>query len=605
MPLPPNVKQSHFLVGWVCILQEEYSAARHILDERYGTDHEAGFISGKGDSNTYELGRIGEHYVAINLPPAGIYGQISAFKIVSGMKSTFPHMRFWMLVGIGGGVPSQRADIRLGDVVLGTAVLPYKTGKQLEKSFKITGKTRQPPVELLSVVTQLRHKLDHGLSLEQSMEEVLQRRLISQHDPGRKYRRPAIDHLWRSDYIHQDGECACLHKPPNDTSRSIQREQPSTGQLIQTHCGIIGSADQVMKNAKKRDEIGRKEDVICFEMEATAVMEAAAGNQALNRCISIRGISDYADGHKNDSWHDYAALSAAVCAAELLKCLALSSVRRMTIEMAPDEIADLIQGAVNAAEGRISQSLNSLGGDLANLKAAHDNIKERIELLNNFTDQQKQFAEDEMKLMRVTCQKLLDETIHGLKEQAELEAARADYVTRLEWEKFTKQIETTAKKSSKLATAEEILDTAGELTDNIIQDAKGKGDGSYAKYFKFGSRFTKLAMNFRGAGSKTTATNSVTISPSFIPPTPPPSSQSSHKDTQSGPATPTRPAPTVPRIGYEQPSIPPRPQRTLLSGDRPPNGSPSGPPAQLAEILTGGLQERSSTETPRSASLLH
>ncbi|KAG9502013.1 hypothetical protein J7337_007723 [Fusarium musae] len=573
MPLPPNVKQSHFLVGWVCILQEEYSAVRHVLDKRYGTDHEAGFISGKGDSNTYELGRIGEHYVVINLPPAGIYGQISAFKIVSGMKSTFPHMRFWMLVGIGGGVPSQRADIRLGDVVLGTAVLPYKTGKQLEKSFKITGKTRQPPVELLSVVTQLRHKLDHGLSLEQSMEDVLQRRLISQHDPGRKYRRPAIDHLWRSDYIHQDGECACLHKQPNDTSRSIQREQPSTGQLIQTHCGIIGSADQVMKNAKKRDEIGRKEDVICFEMEATAVMEAAAGNQALNRCISIRGISDYSDGHKNDSWHDYAALSAAVCAAELLKCLALSSVRRMTIEMAPDEIADLIQGAVNAAEGRINQ--------------------------------QKQFAEDEMKLMRVTCQKLLDETIHGLKEQAELEAARADYVTRFEWEEFTKQIETTAKKSSKLATAEEILDTAGELTDNIIQDAKGKGDGSYAKYFKFGSRFTKLAMNFRGAGSKTTATNSVTISPSFIPPTPPTSSQSSHKDTQSGPATPTRPAPTVPRFGYEQPSIPPRPQRTLLSRDRLPNGSPSGPPAQLAEILTGGLQERSTGETPRSASLLH
>ncbi|KAF5697523.1 G coupled receptor 1 [Fusarium mundagurra] len=543
-------------------------------------------------------------YVVINLPPAGIYGQISAFKTVSGMKSTFPHMRFWLLVGIGGGVPSRKADIRLGDVVLVTAVLPYKTGKQLEKSFEITGKAMEPPVELLSVVTQLRHKLGDGLSLEQSMEDVFRRRLVSQHDPRRKYRRPSNHHLWRSDYIHQDDECACLHKPPNDTSRSIQRKQPSTEQLIQTHCGIIGSAEQVMKNAKKRDELGRKEDVICFEMEATAVMEAAAGNQALNRCISIRGISDYADGHKNDSWHDYAALSAAVCAAELLKCLALSSVRRMTIELAPDEIADLIQGAVNAAEERINLSLNSLGGDLADLKAAHDNIKERIELLNNFTDQQKQFAEDEMKVMRVTCQKLLDETIHDLKKQAKIEADKADYVTRLEWEEFTKQIETTAEKSSKLATAEEILDTAGELTDNIIQDAKGKGDGSYAKYFKFGSRFTKLATNFRGAGNKTNniSTNSVTISPSYIPPTPSPSSQSGHKEStsssggwpsqrlpsdttgtsqsssdRSGLAIPTRPAPTMPRIGYEQPSIPSPPQRTSLSRDRPPNGPSPGP----------------------------
>ncbi|KAF5686332.1 G coupled receptor 1 [Fusarium denticulatum] len=365
-------------------------------------------------------------------------------------------------------------DFRLGDVVFGTSVLQYKTGKQLEKSFKITGRTRQPPIELLSIVTQLRHRLGCGLSLEQSMEDVLRRQLVSQDDPGKKCRRPSDDFLRQSDY------------------RPAER-------LIQTHCDIIGSADQVMKN-KKRDELGRKEDVICFEMEATAVMEAAAGNQALNRRISIRGISNYADGHKNDSWHDYAALSAAVCAAELLKCLAESSVRRMTIEVAPDDIADLIHGAVNAAEKRMNQSLNSLGGDLADLKAVHDSSKERNELLNNFTDQQKQFAENKMK------------------EQAEIEGAKADYVTRLEWEEFTKQIETTAEKSSKLATAEEILDTVGELTDNIIQNVKGKGDRSYAKYFKFGSRFTKLAMNFRGAGNKTnnTGANSVTIASSYI-----------------------------------------------------------------------------------------
>ncbi|KAG5745172.1 hypothetical protein H9Q70_012132 [Fusarium xylarioides] len=397
MPLPPNIKQSHFLVGWVCILQEEYSAALHVLDESYDTDHEAGFISGMGDSNTYELGRI------------------------------------------------------------------------------------------------------------------------------------ALD--------FQDRE--------------------------------------------------RYEEY----------------------------ISSYA-----------------VCAAELLKCLALSSVRKMKIEMAPDEITDLIYGAVDAAEGKINQSLNSLGGDLDDLKAAHDNIKERIELLNNFTDQQKQFAEDEMKVIRVTCQKLLDKTIHDLKEQAEIEAAKADYVTRLEWEEFTKQIETTAEKSSKLATAEELLDTAGELTDNIIQDAKGKGDGSYAKYFKFGSRFTKLAMNFRGAGNKTnnTGTNSVAISPSYIPPTPSPSSQSGHKDStsssggrssqrlacdttgtsqssfdRSGLATPTRPAPPVPRIEYEKPSIPPRSQRTSLSRDRPPNGSSPSPSDQLAVIMNVALQERRSREEPKSASPLH
>ena len=36
-------------------------------------------------------------------------------------------------------------------------------------------------------------------------------------------------------------------------------------------------------------------------------------------CVVIRGISDYADSHKNDQWQLYAAASAAACAKELLE----------------------------------------------------------------------------------------------------------------------------------------------------------------------------------------------------------------------------------------------------------------------------------------------
>jgi hypothetical protein len=38
-------------------------------------------------------------------------------------------------------------------------------------------------------------------------------------------------------------------------------------------------------------------------------------------CIVIRGISDYADSHKNDNWQHYAAAAAAACAKELLSYL--------------------------------------------------------------------------------------------------------------------------------------------------------------------------------------------------------------------------------------------------------------------------------------------
>jgi nucleoside phosphorylase len=37
--------------------------------------------------------------------------------------------------------------------------------------------------------------------------------------------------------------------------------------------------------------------------------------------LTIRGISDYCDTHKNDDWHQYAALAAAAYAKELLSVI--------------------------------------------------------------------------------------------------------------------------------------------------------------------------------------------------------------------------------------------------------------------------------------------
>jgi hypothetical protein len=56
------------------------------------------------------------------------------------MRSTFPAIRFGLMVGIGGGVPSKKIDIRLGDVVVskptaGTfgGVLQYDFGKTISR----------------------------------------------------------------------------------------------------------------------------------------------------------------------------------------------------------------------------------------------------------------------------------------------------------------------------------------------------------------------------------------------------------------------------------------------------------------------------------------
>jgi nucleoside phosphorylase len=52
------------------------------------------------------------------------------------------------------------------------------------------------------------------------------------------------------------------------------------------------------------------------------------------RCLVIRGISDYADSHKNKMWYPYAAATAAAYAKELLLVIPGQAV----IEMSPIEL---------------------------------------------------------------------------------------------------------------------------------------------------------------------------------------------------------------------------------------------------------------------------
>jgi nucleoside phosphorylase len=69
------------------------------------------------DTNAYTLGKLCGHHVVIACLPSGIYGTISAADVLSHLVRTFQTIKFGLMVGIGGGVPNNSNDIRLGDVV--------------------------------------------------------------------------------------------------------------------------------------------------------------------------------------------------------------------------------------------------------------------------------------------------------------------------------------------------------------------------------------------------------------------------------------------------------------------------------------------------------
>ncbi|KAL4983737.1 hypothetical protein BDW68DRAFT_181317 [Aspergillus falconensis] len=273
------------------------AAARAMLDEV----HEALPIY-EDDSNTYTLGSIAQHNVVIACLPADQYGTNNAANIMTNMKRTFPCIRAGLIVGIGGGVPG-KADVRLGDIVVGTRVMQYDLGKLVgDGQLQRTAFPRIPHQLFGTAVSSLRAK--HELKPSR-IPSILQQKLGGHPE----YTRPSSpDRLFHATYDHASsttaGCDACDH------SKLVPRSKRVLDNVI-VHYGAIASGNQVMKTGIIRDRIARQLDVICFEMEAAGLMDILP-------CLPIRGICDYADSHKNNEWQRYAAATAAAYARELL-----------------------------------------------------------------------------------------------------------------------------------------------------------------------------------------------------------------------------------------------------------------------------------------------
>jgi nucleoside phosphorylase len=113
-----QLRRKDYTIGWVCALPVELAAAQEMLDEEHpDLEHNPA----DNDENLYALGSIGGHNIVIVCLPAGRIGNNQAAVVATQLRATFKAIRFGLMVGIGGGVPSAEADIRLGDVVVSQA----------------------------------------------------------------------------------------------------------------------------------------------------------------------------------------------------------------------------------------------------------------------------------------------------------------------------------------------------------------------------------------------------------------------------------------------------------------------------------------------------
>lgn len=313
---------SIYTIGWICAVVTEYVAARAFLD---GPPHNLPPLD-PGDPNAYALGKMGDHNVVIAVLPAGEYGITSAGIVATHMVRSFRNIKIGLMVGIGGGAPSLKNDIRLGDIVVShiegkkAAVFQFDYGKTIQnKKFENTKWLDAPAPATRAAVAKLKGEYElHPPKFADRVKEAIQR----YPDLATKYERPrqSTDILYGSEFVHQVkvgvaaeevDKCEVVCGRTTANLRSRKRRTTPKGEPV-IHYGVIASANQLMKDAKVRDRIAAEENVLCFEMEAAGLMNEF-------RCLIIRGICDYADSHKNKRWQGYAAMVAAAYAKDLLK----------------------------------------------------------------------------------------------------------------------------------------------------------------------------------------------------------------------------------------------------------------------------------------------
>ena len=261
------------------------------------------------DENLYALGSIAGHNVVIVCLPAGRIGNNPAAVVATQMKAAFKGIRFGLMVGIGGGVPSAEVDIRLGDVVVSQpnktfgGVIQYDSGKMTPSGFDRTGSLNAPPQILLSAVAKMRANEFRGKSKVSEHIGKLER------IPKFQRSKAGPDVLFNVSYDHDGGQTCDRCNTDHHEDRQPRDEE------VVSHYGTIASGNQTMKNAAERDRVSAElGGVLCFEREAAGLMNSFP-------CLIIRGICDYADSHKNKRWQRYAAGIAAAYAREVLSMI--------------------------------------------------------------------------------------------------------------------------------------------------------------------------------------------------------------------------------------------------------------------------------------------
>ncbi|KAK3682216.1 nucleoside phosphorylase domain-containing protein [Podospora appendiculata] len=273
---------ARYTVAWIASLEIEARAAVHLLDHR----HRGRFPLAGGDDYIFHAGDMCGHDIVIGALPAG----------QDQVKKFFPNLWFGLLVGVAASLPRPNGD---PPPRYSAGLVAYDLGKEATRdSFQLLRfghVLATTEVVVRSAIGSIKLEAPNDVDIFLPYYDAIKDK---EHATGT--------------FADPGQDCDTLYEFDDDGgAREVGRPRRPDARRTRVWYGPIGSGEKLMKNARKRNELRDRYNVIGLEMEAAGTMNRIPVGV-------IRGVCDYGDPHKNKEWQPYAAAMAAAYAKAVL-----------------------------------------------------------------------------------------------------------------------------------------------------------------------------------------------------------------------------------------------------------------------------------------------
>ena len=277
-------------IGIVTALPREAAAVRAVIGNA-----QPGIVA--GDPNYYITAELPSadptqpHHIVVTILTRD--GTADASAACANLLRSFPAIRHVIMCGVAGGIPDPDhpdRHVRLGDIVVATDIIDYDHVRHSSGNHILRRHLHPADAQLWRAARELQIKEYRGV---ETWEPLLRSYAGS---PGLDARPPDD-----ADVLHHEGK-AVPHP-----SGAATGHRPG---LPKVHHGSIGSANRLVCDAAHRDLLAARHGILAIEMESSGI--ATSTDLHGRHWFAVRGIVDYCDHAKNEAWHPYASLAAAV-----------------------------------------------------------------------------------------------------------------------------------------------------------------------------------------------------------------------------------------------------------------------------------------------------